>query len=189
MDLSPDYSFSLFCLEVHETAATLFQFKVYNPICRENRIGAGVFYLRQWSAISTDSVHIPSIFPRISSRADCAGLQLRGWWHTEGKDMVKHSPHTWIGACPSFINSGLPNHPFSVLQALIHPSPFSFPSFSDYAVSSQVSPILQKPQKGAGMCFSLSHGHCTPADGNLCTAVAWSWSQLAPKFGRNFPPS
>lgn len=47
--------------------------------------------------------------------------------------------------------------PSPCLQALIHPSSFSFPSFSNYATSSQASPILQKPQKGAGMFLSLSH--------------------------------
>lgn len=40
MDCSPDYSFSLFCLDVHETAATLFWLKVFNPTCCEDRIRA-----------------------------------------------------------------------------------------------------------------------------------------------------
>lgn len=76
--------------------------------------------------------------------------------------MVKHSPHTWIGACPSFINSGVPTIPSPCLQALIHPSPFFFLCFSDYATSSQASLILQKPQKGAGMFPSLSHTVTAP---------------------------
>lgn len=70
------------------------------------------------NAISTKSVLIPSNFigSWSGSRANCAGLRFGRWWHAQGKDVGKRSPHTWTGwidACPSFFKSAVPNHPCS----------------------------------------------------------------------------
>lgn len=176
---------------MHETVATLFQFKVFNPTCCEDRIRAGSFLIQDSEVQSAlNSCLFPAASPGIGSAPvqtvlGCSsggdGTARERTWsnipHTHGLVLVLHL--LILGSLP--IPSPCP-------QTLIHPSPFSFPSFSDYAASSQASLILQKPQKGAGVFF-LFPSQCTPADGSLCTAVAWSQSQPLLEFRGKFPLS